>query len=879
LDEFLQLVEDVWSSLPSELPEGSADSGPPRGRPASRPGAKAIGRFEVGQELGRGGFGVVVKAFDPSLDRTVALKVPGPATLASLDSRGRFIGEAKAVAALRHPNIVTIHEAGEADAVPYIAMEYCELGSLADWLASRGPDRPAPIRWAADLVARLASGLQHAHDQGILHRDLKPSNILLQPAPDRSAPRARKADDPAQGADAPDFVPKIADFGLAKRLDAYGDGPDADRTRPGFPLGTLPFMAPEAARGDGPSIGPQADVYGLGVILFMVLTGRRPFAATTREELVHQILHVAPRSPRILRPGLPPDLATICLKCLEKDPDNRYPTPRALGDDLRRFLIGRPILARPTPSWKRAVSWVRLHPVPSAMVGLFSLALVGGLAGRSYLRALEQRGEIRVNLRQLEATNVAGLPELVPQLDPTDPDVSKALDALFSGGNPTQRLASALVLAKVSPEHGDYTFDRLLQAKPADILPIARVLAGRMPDLTARLAAQVESVPHRGSAEALAAHRRRANAACALVGLGEADRAWPLLRFTPDPQSRSYLIQLLGPAGIDPATVADRLEVEADPTIRRALIQSLGEFPDSAWTEPLRARVRSKVLALYEHDPDPGVHGSSKWLLLRWGLDDRLRTIDGKIAAGFRDPTSRPWRVDPVGLTFVRIDQDEQGRVLEVSDTEVTIGLFREIEERRWPVVDDRLPASLVSYYQAAAFCNWLSEKSGIPKDQWCYGPRPKSRSLLVAVEDYRDRIGYRLLEAEEFLRVSQSGATTRFAFGDAADILGHYAWHMENSGGAAQRPALLKPNEFGLFDTLGNLQEWVEMLPWEPIPSNLELLGFAFPTPRMTFDPMNHPPRKSNAVTPGLVTDGFRVARTVRLNREGTTAQPIGDR
>jgi serine/threonine protein kinase len=271
--------------------------------------------YEVLGELGRGGMGVVYKARQVSLKRLVALKLIRDGALAGPPQRARFRIEAEAAARMRHANVVAIYEVGEHQGRPYFAMELVEGPSLEKHLA--GQPQPAPR--AAELLRTLAIAVGHAHAQNVVHRDLKPANILLS----------------AEGA------PKVTDFGLAKRLDSQSTA----WTQEGAVVGTAGYMAPEQAAGRTHEIGPAADVYALGAILYEMLTGRPPFVTDSWQKTIEQVLHDEPAPPARLRPGVPPDLETICLKCLEKEPARRYGSALELADDLGRFLEGKPVAA------------------------------------------------------------------------------------------------------------------------------------------------------------------------------------------------------------------------------------------------------------------------------------------------------------------------------------------------------------------------------------------------------------------------------------------------------------------------------------------------------------------------------------------------------
>jgi serine/threonine-protein kinase len=316
-------------------------SGPTNGPPGGA-GAEAIPGHEVLGELGRGGMGVVYQARHLGLNRLVAVKMILAGGHAGAADLARFRREAQAIAQLKHPNIVQVFEVGEQNGLPYFSLEFCGGGSLAQKLAGT----PQPPREAAALVQTLARAMQAAHAKGIVHRDLKPGNVLL--------------DD--------DGTPKITDFGLAKKLD------EAGQTLPGVVMGTPSYMAPEQA--ESKEVGPPADGYALGAILYECLTGRPPFRAATRLDTIVQVLSAEPVPPRRLNPAVPRDLETICLKCLQKEPGKRYVSAQALADDLQRFLKHEPILARPATARERFAKWCRRNPRLAVVSGLVVVALV-----------------------------------------------------------------------------------------------------------------------------------------------------------------------------------------------------------------------------------------------------------------------------------------------------------------------------------------------------------------------------------------------------------------------------------------------------------------------------------------------------------------------
>jgi len=341
------------------LPPSARAAEPETVGPASQPsirqniaamaGTIHLPGYEILTELGRGGMGVVYKARHLDLKRLVALKMIVGAEYASGDQIERFQREAEAVARLQHPNIVQIYEVGQREGRPYFSLEFVDGGSLADNLQGT----PLPPAEAAHVVETLARAVHAAHQRGIVHRDLKPGNVLL----------------------TSDGTPKIADFGLAKQTDG-----NSSRTQEGTVVGTPSYMAPEQASGETSAVGPAADTYALGAILYETLTGRPPFRGVTPLDTIMQVVSQEPAAPREVQPHVPRDLETICLKCLHKDPARRYASALDLAEDLRRFQSDEPIQARATPALERLVKWSRRHPASAGLVVALGVLVVTAFA-------------------------------------------------------------------------------------------------------------------------------------------------------------------------------------------------------------------------------------------------------------------------------------------------------------------------------------------------------------------------------------------------------------------------------------------------------------------------------------------------------------------
>jgi eukaryotic-like serine/threonine-protein kinase len=403
LDGVLDLVQAETRIGSSDAPsspsrtEAASDSAPRetmRGR---------FGDYELLGEIARGGMGVVYRARQLSLNRPVALKMILSGQFASKQDVLRFRAEAEAAANLRHPNIVVIHETGEVEGRHYFSMDYVQGRNLAE-VTAQGP---LPGKRAAQYGQLVAEAIQYAHEQGVLHRDLKPSNILI--------------DENDQ--------PRITDFGLAKR--ARGD---FGLTVTGQLLGSPNFMPPEQTSGKSEKVGPASDVYGLGAILYHLVTGRPPFQAETLADVLRQLHEVSPVAPRLLNPSIPRDLETICLKCLEKEPAKRYVSARELADELARFMRDEPIQARPVKAPEKLWRWCRRKPVLASLVVLIHVVGAAGLIG-----VLSQWRIAEAKTKELETNLYFNQVALAHRESTADPSNVKEAENLLDGCLPQFR--------------------------------------------------------------------------------------------------------------------------------------------------------------------------------------------------------------------------------------------------------------------------------------------------------------------------------------------------------------------------------------------------------------------------------------------------------
>ena len=366
-DEFSKIDDEITREYSCDEPDSNTQSQAAHrfSKEEDLSRVPEIDGLEILGELGRGAMGIVYKAYDPKLGRIVALKTMAEGQFASEDQIERFRAEAQAIARLRHPNIIAINTIGEHENCPYLSLEFADGGSLAQRLA----EKPMTSRDAAEIAETLALAVHFAHEAGIIHRDLKPSNVLLSAS----------------------SIPKVSDFGLAKLLDG-----DAGRTLSGQVMGSPSYMAPEQADGHSKQVGPTADTYALGAILYHALTGRPPFLGESVMETLKLVTSTEVVALHLLRPDVPRDLETICLKCLEKEPQRRYASSKSLAADLRRFLDHRPIAARPVGPLGRFGRWSRRNPWIAGLSAAVFLSLSIGIGLSTALALRARRAEIAV---------------------------------------------------------------------------------------------------------------------------------------------------------------------------------------------------------------------------------------------------------------------------------------------------------------------------------------------------------------------------------------------------------------------------------------------------------------------------------------------------
>jgi formylglycine-generating enzyme required for sulfatase activity len=687
--------------------------------------------------------------------------------------------------------------------VLFFSMRLIKGRSLAQILRSDGPVAP---RKAAYLVEAIARAIQYAHDQKVLHRDLKPSNVMV--------------DEHGR--------PQLIDLGLAKSLEVT-----EYTTLTGKPLGTPEYMSPEQARGQK-DVSFASDVYGLGATLYALLTARPPFTGSTPAVVLRKVIDDEPPWPRERDKPVGRELKAICLKCLEKDPQQRFGSAGALAVALNQYLNGDPIAGIPRPQpWTSAVKWARRQPWRAVATGVTVVAAL--VVGSCWAWAIHHsRAMAEVFVHDLQHIPLPDLPGKIDEMASYRGWVTPKLHELLRTGpaDPAFRTRLALALLPAEPRWTHELTERLLACGPDEHRVIREALRSQWPVVAPKLR-EVFDNPRSDPV-------RRVRAATALIALDDsatssapvAAPAWLRLAWAENPETRTELLDWLVRSKVDPAILIDRFEREPDPSIRRMLVQALGGLANGLPPAGVSEGFRNRLVTIYVEDPDPGIHSSLAYLLRRWGQGEEVKRIDLWLAG---QPRARKgWYVNSLHQTMVvlggppdaRWVPDEVERIsyrFAIACTETTLGDYSEFDKQHLKrrqsmepgvATNTNAPADLVTYFEAAQFCNWLSEQEGIPSDQLCYLPGD-FKGVWTLAPDYLSRRGYRLPTLEEWQYAARAGTTSDRYFGQSSSILDDYAWHRQHKdlhmpGGVHTRPVgLLRPNDFGLFDVIGNVMEW----------------------------------------------------------------------
>lgn len=785
-----------------------------------------FGKYELLEEIARGGMGVVFKARQTKLNRIVALKMILSGHLAGEEEVQRFQLEAEAAANLDHPGIVPIHEIGEHDGQHYFSMGFVDGDSLQRELR----DGPFSAKRAATVVQQVSESIAYAHECGVIHRDLKPANVLI--------------DSGGQ--------PKVTDFGLAKQVES-----DSDLTRTGAVMGTPSFMPPEQAAGKTDLVGTQADVYSLGAILYSLLTGRPPFQAATPIDTLMQVIEREPVAPRSLNPKLPQDLETICLKCLEKEPAKRYESAVALSDELGRYLKGEPILARPVRTHERAIRWCGRNPLVSSLCAAILFLLVGGTvvsmkfaieANQNAKLAEEKAAEAVGSLvTALTFTPPERVWEAIASLDPFREQAIPQLRERFTQSAGVEKLQVGFALERFGQPIDDFLTKQTLTIpeNQAENLLIGLHLDR---DRNAMLVSQnYQALRPQGDAEQLA------RLATIALDLDEVKPVITHLQAEQDPQLRTEFIDHFQQWNSNLKPFIDLLATTENMDIRYGLILALGTMQSDQIPNQDCSSLVEKLKHHFLIKDDTGVHNAAGWALRNWGID--LPPVGHTTAYA----SSNHWLVDQVGIKMVRVpagqfqrsdggkaatvkkmsrslsDSSQKvvlSRDVFISCCEITLQQYRQFTHETGFVdpsrpsprlrhqaaqqsqqvnsgsssmksagdqaAEELLPVNDISWVSAAAFCNWLSQKHQL---QRVYRKGDKGKYTADLAAD-----GYRLPTEAEWEYATRAGASTMYFFGDQSVNLNRYAAPLK---GDLFQVGLFMPNRFGIHDSYGNVAEW----------------------------------------------------------------------
>ena len=829
-------------------------------KPAAGSVVRYFGEYEILEELGSGGMGVVYKARQTKLKRIVALKMIRSGELANAMDLQRFEAEAKAAAKLSHPGIVSVHEVGIYNGQHFYTMDFVEGGNLSQLHR----EEPVPAKHAVKLVRQLAESMHYAHLKGIVHRDLKPANILL----------------------TADGEPRITDFGLAKRVRDDDESHSPTLTESGQILGTAGYMSPEQAAGKSRLVGPASDIYSLGAVLYALLTGQAPFAGETPSHTIMQVLHKEPVSPRTLNPSVPRDLETICLKCLEKEPHKRYGAAQLLADDLRLFLEGKPVKARPVGSIERGWRWCRRNSVLTALVCVILLVVL--------CLPIVVWSQVMTIVDGVQDARAETLPDLISDMHAYPSFlVTPILNNRFAKESDSHRkLSLACAMADFGTVKTDYLVSQVEAVGEGDTGNLLNALAADREASLKVLTSEVATSTNEKK------WRRKSQLAILALHLGDPEAAADMCKIEdrPDPVQRTVFIDEFSRWDADMKELCRLVESSTDIALRSAAILGTGTIADGRLSLDELRSWQALAERWHASEPDAVTHSATGWLLRRRGI--LLPEIS--VTTG-RKPTN-DWYMNSQGQTFLKIKSgcfrqlaqnngpsaDRDVTISEafwLMDAEVSVGQFqRFIEDSHdlsiektpgWFGVAPRIsptpdhPVPRVSRNRVLEYCNWLSAEEGFSPAY----ERTGDKETVGGNDDLIWRpilnsVGYRLPREAEWEYACRAGTTTSFSCGENEEVLRQYA---QNQQSTTDKCGVKLPNGWGLWDMHGNIWEWCQ----EDSPGytvGRVMRGGAYYCPSLQ---LRSSYRYTAAPLDGSAYGGFRLARTLSSEAVSSTPHP----